>query len=109
LRVVVGRLARQDQQILDVAARRAVEDPLDLVGFVQVRLVRRERAVLAVAPAGPGERQREVARESDPSAHPAPSYAARVRSWLLLLALVLFLGGCGGGGENERPNEAATL
>ena len=105
-RVVVGRLAGQDQQLLDVAARGAVEDPLDLVGLVQVRLVRRERAVLAVAPARPGERQREVARESDPSAHPAPSYAARVRMRLLLLALVLVLGGCGGGGESERPERA---
>src|SRR4051794_9165036 len=107
--VMVGRLAGQDQQLLDVAARRAVEDPLDLIGLVQVRLVRRERAVLAVTAARPGERQREVARESDPSAHPAPSYAARVRSRLLLLALVLFLGGCGGGGESERPDEPATL
>ena len=105
-RVVVGRLAGQDQQLLDVAARGAVEDPLDLLGLVQVRLVRRERAVLAVAPARPGERQREVARESDPSAHPAPSYAARVRMRLLLLALVLFLGGCGGGAESERPERA---
>ena len=32
-----------------------------------------------------------------------------MRTRLLLLALVLFLGGCGGGGENERPNEPATL
>src|SRR5436190_16991090 len=34
-------------------SRRAVEDPLDLIGLVQVRLVRRERAVLAVTAARP--------------------------------------------------------
>ena len=42
---------------------------LDLVGLVQVRPVRRERAVLAVAPARPRQRQRHVAREGDAAAH----------------------------------------
>ena len=77
--VVVGRLAGEHQQLLDVALDGAVEDLLDLRRLVQVRLVRRERAVLAVAPARPGQRQRQVAREGDPAAHPAPSYAAPVR------------------------------
>ena len=56
--MVVGRLAGEDQQLLGAVAVRAVEDPLDLVGLVQVRPVRRERAVLAVAAARP--RQRSV-------------------------------------------------
>ena len=32
-----------------------------------------------------------------------------MRTWLPLLALVLFLGGCGGGAENESPNQPASL
>ena len=57
------------------AARRAVEQALDLVGLVQVRPVRGERAVLAVADAGPRERQRQVAREGDAAAHrPKPTH-----------------------------------
>ena len=63
------RLAGQHQQLLDAAARGAVDQPLDLLRLVQVRLVRRERAVLAVAAARPRERERDVARECDP-AHP---------------------------------------
>ena len=59
--VVVGRLAGEHQQLLDAAAGGAVEQPLDLLGLVQVRLVGRERAVLAVAPARARERQRQVA------------------------------------------------
>jgi hypothetical protein len=50
--VVFGLLAGEDEQLLDVAARGAVEDLLDLVWRMQVRLVGREGAVLAVAPAG---------------------------------------------------------
>src|SRR5215203_1939261 len=107
-RVVVGRLAGEHQQLLDVAAHGAVEDALDLLRLVEVRLVRRERAVLAVAPARPGQRERQVAREGDPAAHPVPSYAAAVPTRLLLLALVV-LAGCGGGAENDRPDQAATL
>ena len=72
-RVHLGPLARQDEQLLDVALRGAVQQLLDLVGRPQVRLVRGERAVLAVAPAGPRERQRQVAREGDPAAHPGRS------------------------------------
>ena len=69
--VVIGRLAGEHQQLLDVAARRAVDQPLDLVGLVEVRLVGRERAVLAVTAARARERQRQVARERDPAAHAA--------------------------------------
>ena len=67
--VVARVVAGEDQQLLDVAPGGAVEQPLDLVRRVEVRLVRRERAVLAVRDAGPRERQRDVAREGDPSAH----------------------------------------
>ena len=66
--VVVGRLAGEHQQLLGAVALRAVEDPLDLVRLVQVRPVRRERAVLAVAAARPRQRQRQVAREGDAAA-----------------------------------------
>ena len=42
---------------------------MHLLGAVEVRLVGRERAVLAVAAAGPRQRQRQVAREGDAPAH----------------------------------------
>ena len=67
--VVAGVVAGEDEQLLDAAARGAVDQPLDLVGLVQVRLVRRERAVLAVRDARARQRQRDVAREGDPAAH----------------------------------------
>ena len=71
--VVAGVVAGEHEQLLDAAPRRAVEQPLDLLGLVQVRPVRRERAVLAVRDAGPRQRQRDVAREGDPAAHPLPA------------------------------------
>jgi hypothetical protein len=78
LRVHLRPLARQDQQLLGVAADRVVEHPLDLVRRVQVGAVRRERAVLAVAPARPRQRQREVAREGDsPAAQGRRGYSCR--------------------------------
>ena len=53
LGVDLGPLARQHQQLLDLTTGRPVEDLQHLLGRVQVRLVRRERAVLAVAAARP--------------------------------------------------------
>ena len=50
--VVAGVVAREYEQLLDPAPRRAREQLLDLVGLVQVRPVRRERAVLAMGDAG---------------------------------------------------------
>src|ERR1700742_209827 len=76
---------------------------------MQVRLVRRGRAVLAIALARTRQRQRQVARKSHPSAHPAPSYAAAVPRRLLLIALLALVAGCGGAGQSDRPNQAATL
>ena len=62
-RVVAG----QDQQLLDVACAHARSSSASTSsGLVQVRAVRRERAVLAVH-AGARERQRQVARERDAS------------------------------------------
>ena len=78
--MVVGRLAGEHQQLLGAVAARAVEDPLDLVGLVQVRLVRRERAVLAVAAARPRQRQRQISREGDAAGHPSPPYRGAHRS-----------------------------
>ena len=63
-------LAGQHQQLLDAMALDGlIEDPLHLLRRVQVRLVGRERAVLAVAAARPRERQREIAAERDAAAH----------------------------------------
>ena len=62
-------LAGQHEQLLDPAPRGVVDQALDLLRLVQVRLVRRERAVLAVGAARPRERERDVARKCDP-AHP---------------------------------------
>ena len=97
--VDLGPLAGQHEQLLDVAPRGAVEQREHLVGRVQVRAVRRERAVLAVAAAGPRQRERQVAGEGDAPAHARESRSqARARpilarrcaapgSWQLLLAV----------------------
>ena len=67
LGVDLGPLAGQHEQLLGVAPLGLVELPLDLLGRVEVRLMGRERAVLAVALAGPRQRQRVVAAERDPA------------------------------------------
>ena len=77
IRIDLGTLPSQHQQLLDLAARGAVEDLEDLLGRVQVRLVRCERAVLAVAAAGPRQRQRQIAREGHPATHWHESRARR--------------------------------
>ena len=107
--VVVGRLAREHQQLLDVAPDGAVEDPLDLRRLVQVRLVGRERAVLAVAPARPGQRERQVSREGDPAAHPPHRTLHRCARGSSS-SLCWPLAGCGGatGGPPERAGDAAA-
>jgi hypothetical protein len=63
----LGPLSRKDQKLLGVAFERFVEDLFDAGGRMDVRLVGRERAVLAVALASTGEREREVAGEGDPA------------------------------------------
>ena len=81
LGVDLGVLAGQHQQLLDRAAGRPVEQREHLVGLVQVRLVGGEGAVLAIAPAGPREREREVAREGDaPARHSRAVYGGRVET-----------------------------
>ena len=70
LGVHLGPLARQDEELLRVPSQRLVEFCLDLVGRVEVRLARRERAVLAHAPARARERQRVVTRKCDPAHGP---------------------------------------
>ena len=65
LRLLTG----QHQQLLGAATGGVVQQGLHLVRRVQVRPVRRERAVLAVAPAGPRQGEREVPRKRDPP-HP---------------------------------------
>ncbi len=69
LRVDLGQLAGQHEQLLDLPAGRPVEDLQHLLGLVQVGGVGGERAVLAVAAARPRQGQRQVAREGDPAAH----------------------------------------
>ena len=61
LGVDLGPFAGEHEQLLRAAAGGVVEDPLDLRGRVEVRPVRRERAVLAVALTGPRQREREIA------------------------------------------------
>ena len=80
LGVDLGALAGEDEQLLGVAFQRLVETPLDLVGRVDVRPVRREGAVLAVALAGARERERVVAGEGDPS-HAAQATATAGPAW----------------------------
>ncbi len=78
--VVVGRLAGEHEQLLDAAAGGAVDQPLDLGRLLQVRLVRRERAVLAVAAASTRQRQRQVAGERDAAAHRAEDTGVAIMS-----------------------------
>ncbi len=78
LGVDLGPLAGEDQQLLGVAPLGLVEARLDLLRRVDVRPVRRERAVLAVALAGARERERVVAREGDP-AHAAQATGSTAR------------------------------
>ena len=95
LGVDLRALAGQHQQLLDLPAGRPVEDLEHLLGRVQMGRVGGERAVLAVAPARPRQRQRQVAREGDPATHagavydllllpagprPAPQRARRLRA-----------------------------
>ena len=69
-RVIVGRSPVRTSSSLTRRRAASSSSAVDLVGLVQVRAVRRERAVLAEAPARPRERQRDVAREGDAAAHP---------------------------------------
>ena len=73
LRVDLGPLAGEHQQLLALRRERLVEAPLDLLGRMDVGVVGGERAVLAVALAGARERERVVAREGDPT-HACASY-----------------------------------
>jgi hypothetical protein len=65
--VDLGSLTCQDEQFLAPVSGGVVEHSLDFVRSMQMRLVCRERAVLAVALTGARQREREVARESDAS------------------------------------------
>ena len=67
LRVHLGPLAGEDQELLGIAPQRLVQPPFDLLGRVDVGAVRGERAVLAVALAGAREGERVVPREGDPA------------------------------------------
>jgi ABC-type nitrate/sulfonate/bicarbonate transport system substrate-binding protein len=106
---MVGRLTREDEQLLDLAARRAVDEALHLVGLVQVRPVRREGAVLAVAAARPREGERDVAREGDASAHPVATIPVMRRVLAVILLAALGLAGCGSTVGRDRPESDATL
>ncbi len=69
LGIDLRRLAGEHQQLLGAPPRGVVEQALDLIRCVEVRLVGGEGAVLAVAAARPRQREREVAREGD-APHP---------------------------------------
>src|ERR1700694_6040505 len=68
-RVYLWLLAGQHEQLLDVALGRTVKDLGHLLGRVQVRMMLRDRAVLAAAPAGPRQRECRVAREAHSPSH----------------------------------------
>ena len=70
-------LAGKDQQLLRVAPHRLLDEAIYFVRRVQVRLVRLEGAVLAVALAAARKREREVAGECDSAAHCQLSLCAR--------------------------------
>ena len=118
--VDLGALAGQHEQLLDVAPRGAVEQREHLVGRVQVRPVRRERAVLAV--------QRQVRdsesvrlREKVTRRRTHRSLGARLAARPILAAdapppapgslllAALALAGCGADDSGRAPNAARTL
>jgi hypothetical protein len=66
-RVDLGPLPGEDQELFAVPPDRLIEPALDLTGVVDVRLVCREGAVLAVALARSRQRKGVVARERDPA------------------------------------------
>jgi hypothetical protein len=67
--VMVGLLAGEDEELLHVALRCAIQEVRDLVRLVQVRAMGCERAVLAMRAAGPRQRQGDVAGEGDATTH----------------------------------------
>src|SRR5918912_2469518 len=73
---------------------------------MEVRAMRRERAVLAVAAAGARQRQRHVARVSH-AAHLIGTIPSVHRAALMLALLTLVA--CGGGGGAQGGPGAATL
>ncbi len=84
LGVDLRALAGEHEQLLDLALGGAVEDLEHLIGRVEVRLVRGEGAVLAVAPAGPRQRERQVAREGDAAPHGWSLGRDRPPAWLAI-------------------------
>src|SRR4051794_22759670 len=72
-------LAGEHQQLLGIAPQRLVEQAFDLFRIANVRLVRGEGAVLAVALAGPREGERVVPREGD-APHVAQATATKDRA-----------------------------
>ena len=102
-------LAGQHQQLLDVVARDgAIEQRQHLVGRVQMRLVRRERAVLAVAAARPRQRQREVAAERDTAAHARGSFYVVRLSWPRLMRGAMVARAAAGLRSGRRAPPAAA-
>ena len=67
LRVHLRSLAGEHEQLLGVAAHRLVQSALNLIRVVDVRPMRGEGAVLAVALTRPRQRERVIAREGDPA------------------------------------------
>ena len=99
-RVDLGQLAGQHEQLLGVAAHRLLEVLVDLLRRVDVRLMGREGAVLAVALAGPRERERVVAGEGDPAQAPG--------RWSRAVAVAVAVRGGGAAGAAAR-DEAPVL
>jgi ABC-type nitrate/sulfonate/bicarbonate transport system substrate-binding protein len=79
-----------------------VEDPRHLIRRIQMRLVRGERAVLAVTAARSRERQREIPAERDAASHPRRPFYGRQFLGLAASAIACAaLAGCGSGSASS--------
>ena len=131
LSVDLRLLAGQDEELLDPATDRPIQELLDLRRRVEMGLVGRERAVLAVAAARSRERERQVAREGDPAAHlrrilvagsPAPGpppdppgprpivrRVPRPRNLLPAVVCAALAAACGSGGRPAGDQQATVV
>ena len=110
-RVDLGLLAGEDEQLLDVALRRRVEALDHLLGRMNVRLVGRERAVLAVAAAGSRQRERQVPGEGDAThaRHAKRTGALRAMErpgWTVVVGSAYFCGVRPGRSRARSPSRA---
>ena len=100
-------LTGEHQELLRVAAHRLVQAALHLIRIVDVRPVRREGAVLAVALARPRERERVVAREGHPAHSRAEPSEVGLPGWCVYEP-AMPPGGDDGGGPPPGPGRTTA-